>query len=99
MKLCDFAEHVHTQIAHVTHCARMQLFVNIDTGSPYMACERSDLADHYLKSGAHLFVGTYTRAAKFGEILADLLTALDDADRQRLRTIELHEITGGTCPH
>lgn len=94
MKLTDFAEHVRTQIAHVAHCERMHLFVCIESGSPRMACERSDLADHYLRSKAHLFVGTYDKAATFGHILTDLLQTLDDADRARLRTIELHDITG-----
>ena len=94
MKLTDFAEHVRAQIAHVAHCERMHLFICVDTGSPRMECERSDLADTYMRSKAHLFVGTYDRLATFGQILTDLLQAIEDAERQRLRTIEFHEITG-----
>lgn len=98
MKITDFAELVRSQIQHVTHCERMHLFICIETGQPRMACERSDLADTYLRSKAHLFVGTYDRRALFGQILTDLLQAIDDADRARLRTIELHHITGRACP-
>lgn len=97
MTLADFAAHVHAQIAAVTRCERMQLFIHIESGAPYMACEGSDLAQHYTAAGTHIFVGTYNRLARFQDILADLLTALDDAGKKRLRSIDLTEVARGVA--